>query len=420
MTICTTCGSVLSETADLTYETSFHDEAVRSVTYASTLLTHTDRCKLRLKLDLQALLTSFNLNLSLSDRIMALLEHVVKARLCTYGSRRARLFGLAAFYLLVRGERKPITLFDLGAAWQVDAWQIASCVRPLCDSLSEDIAMLPDDSRIPVDPVLFVERHWQTIKGRFFEIQDERPILSMAVALTDLVRQSWMRTGRRAEPISMACLLIAVATKSEEDILTREALRDILDNAGDVNYPWSFSPRTVEERVREVLAVLYADAQRLLPWFGNSDASSIPSKDNQGGRKKGRESYEMPIWKTVVPVISDVLRYRSLLESGSPSGSLHKDAQDLPEAFKKSQDSRAERVLLLAAARQHLQSLISGAPCYVELTRDVVDIERLLLHGIPNDDIVDLSQKRIRELAGSVTELEMATEPGVDHFLDTL
>lgn len=386
--ICTTCGCVLEE-EDLTTDYRFSPLQVTRFLDKHIYLSYHERCRLRFKLDLQALCTSFSVP-NLSDSVLELMETVISRKICTFGSRRARAFALACLFTLMVSD-KPITLSELCYPWEVDSWKAASCIPILrAEVLSAEQACQPVS-----DPLLFIERHWQVLKISFPELQDDRLILRIASGIAETAKDAWITMGRHVEPVSVACILIAISSiTSNLDLLSITTLRDTLKE------DWSFSARTLYTRISEILNVLHEVAVDLLPWA--KTMSEEKAKKTQVRRLATSKShYGMPLWKSVVSQIPELLRIRQMLGAGK---GIVLEAD--PPAFVKSAEAREQRLLLIRQAGEHLRSLFFKLPVKIELTRELLDIERLLLAKVSTEEILELTDAQIRLRASQYDHYE--------------
>ena len=329
-------------------------------------------------MDLQAFCINFDVP-NLVDSVVDVVDTVVAKKLCAFGSKRARTFALACLFILMVSD-KPVTLSDL-LLLGIDPWKAAACIPILrTEVLSAEYAC----SSVS-DPLLFIERHWQLLKKHFPELEDDRLVMRIASDVAEAAKDAWITTGRRVEPVSAACILIAVSS-----ITSNVDLLSIVSIQGMFKEDWPFSARTLYTRISEILHVLHEAAINLLPWA--KAMSEEKAKKTQIRRLDTSKShYGMPLWKSIVSQIPHLLRIRQMLNTrdGIVSGGD-------PPAFTKSAEAREHRLCLISQAGEHLRSLLLGFPAKIELTRELLDIERLLLAGVSADEISGLTDAQIR------------------------
>lgn len=376
--VCTTCGCVL-EAQDLTTDYRFSPVPVARFLDRNLHLSYHERCRLRFKLDLQALCINFGVP-NLVDAVIELMDTVVTKKICAFGSKRARAFALGCLFVLMVSD-KPITLSELCHPWEIDPWRAAACIPILkTEVLSVEHACLPVS-----DPLLFIERHWQILKPSFPELKDGRLIMKIASGIAETAKNAWITTGRHVEPVSAACILITISSiTSNVDLLSIPSIQDTFKDE------WPFSARTLYARVSEILCVLHEAAVDLLPWA--KTMSEEKAKKTQIRRlATSKSQYGMPLWKSVVSQIPDLLRIRQILGTGDSFVS-----RNDPPAFTKSTEAREHKLLLIRQAGEHLQSLFIGLSVEIELTRELLDIERLLLVGVSTEELLELTDVQIR------------------------
>ena len=378
--VCTACGSVLGE-QDLTADYCFNPpQSIRHLD-TSIHLAYQERCRLRFKIDLQALCTSFNVR-NLADTVLDLMDIVVLKRMCTFGSRKIRTFAVASLFILIVSN-KPITLVELCHPWGVYAWKVAACIPALrANVLSAEYSSLTIS-----DPLIFIERHWQMLRGSFPEVKDGMLVMRIASGVAEAAKDAWITTGRHAEPISAACILITISSiTSSIEPLSMPSLHAIFDE------DWPFSAHTLYTRIGEVMRVLHGAAIGLLPWA--KTMSEEKAKRTQIRRlATSKSQYGMPLWKSVISQIPDLLRIRQMLNTDDTVGII--PAHD-PPAFSRGVEARQRRLLLIQQAEEHLQSFPHGLPSSTVLTRELLDIERLLLDGMSPGAILALTDAQIR------------------------
>lgn len=376
--VCTTCGCVL-EAQDLTADYHFSPTPVTRFLDRSIHLSYHERCRLRFKLDLQALCTNFGVP-NLVESVIELMNAVVSKKICAFGSKRARAFALGCLFILMVSD-KPITLSELCFPWGIDPWRAAACIPILkTEVLSAEHACLPVS-----DPLLFIERHWQILRASFPELRDDRLILRIASDIAETAKNAWITTGRHVEPVSAACILIAISSvTSNVDLLSVTSMQDTFKD------DWPFSARTLYARVSEMLCVLHEAAIALLPWARTM--SEEKARKTQTRRLvTSKSQYGMPLWKSVVSQIPDLLRVRQMLSTGDGFVS----GGD-PPAFTRNAEAREHKLLLIRRAGEHLQSLSFGLSVDIELTRELLDIERLLLTGVSTEELLGMTDAQIR------------------------
>lgn len=386
--VCTTCGCVL-EAQELTTDYYFSPAPVTKFLNRNIHLSYHERCRLRFKLDLQALCTIFDI-LNLVESVMELMDTAISKKLCAFGSKRARTFALGCLFILMVSD-KPITLSELCYPWGIDPWRAAACIPILrTEVLSAEHACLPVS-----DPLLFIERHWQILRRSFPELRDDRLILRLASDIAETAKNAWITTGRHVEPVSAACVLIATScVTSNVDLLSVTSLQDTLKD------DWPFSARTLYARVSEILCVLHEAAVKLLPWA--KTMSEEKARKTQTRRLvTSKSQYGMPLWKSVVSQIPDLLQVRQMLSIG--------DGFVLgggPPAFTRNAEAREHRLLLIRQAGEHLQSLFFGLSMDIELTRELLDIERLLLAGVSIEELLEMTGAQIRLRASQYCQFD--------------
>ena len=377
--VCTTCGCVLGE-QDLTPDYAFPPTPSTRLLDKAIHLTHHERCRLRFKLDIQALCTTFNVY-NLAETVLELMDVVVSRKMCTFGSKRIKEFALASLFTLM-ASNKPVTLTELCYYWEVDPWKAAACLPMLrAEVLSPEHASLTLS-----DPLIFIERHWQMLKASFPGMKDDMLVMRIASGVAEAAKDAWITTGRHVEPISVACILIAVSSiTSNIDPLSIPSLQTMFSE------DWPFSARTLYTRIGEIMHVLHEAAVGMLPWA--KTMSEGKAKRTETRRlATSKSQYGMPLWKSVISEIPDLLRIRQMLNT--ECGSII-SAPD-PPSFSKSMEARQHRAVLIRQAEEHVQSLLLGIAQNIHLTRELLDVEKLVLSGMTTDDILGLTDAQIR------------------------
>ena len=222
-------------------------------------------------------------------------------------------------------------------------FEAMSLLGALTDELKQDLA-------IPVDPLMFVERHVYTIASIFPSmVEDRRKLMEETRQIIEISRDACIITGRHAEPISMASLLISLAARMhpQQDVLKRSTVKEMMSRCQLVG------SRTVEIRIRELLAVLEEQCSKLLP-------QHLYEPINASKLHYTPAEYSFPFMKKrVLPNLGLVLQFRDLMERQKGPRRESQEAK-MPPSFVKSQESRLALSRDIFSAKMHLMAVMAG------------------------------------------------------------
>lgn len=492
--VCVECGEILEEDYSLSLVPDVSDFLQTTQPRAGAVnscyvtdrhkrqakLTYRARSRLDLRLALHGLLISLDIPIDpIIDKAFILLDRLVSMGKTDYGERRGKSTMLAIIHMLTR-HTHPLGLPSLAAAWSLDTWSVYAQLKHLKVLQGETGVgeIVKEFACQPLDPIIFIDRHIQWVDFRLrqwrrrdiikYEVDknaDHAFTFNKAVppphrrsvqvgpslyqiphltdkvqALIDLAREAWLVTGRHAEPVCMASVIICVAVYMHgySDLIKRARLRQLFENDDegtttgegqrcdeDAPEPLKIGCgyRTIEARIREMLKVLHGQAKALLP---DQMLQSCRSDDHISEEN-------VPLYKrTVLPNLDLLLQLLTKVRGKMMMGtkmviSLQNTLETekfvhLPPSLHRTHLDKAKLTNLLSRAKLHLQSLCKSRDISLSTTTSynispsikidnllILDIERLLLRGYEESQIINMSIDQIRRT--SCSSLTMEPEP---------